>query len=83
MGLEPVGSYALRIKFDDLHQAGLYTWPFLYELGTHKLSYSRQYIRELRERGLSREPSTLFRAKARALKALDSAALEHSKSKPR
>ena len=46
-----------RLKFDDLHQAGIYTWPYLYDLGLHKLSYSRQYIRALRARGLSREPA--------------------------
>ncbi len=33
-GLEPVGSYALKIIFSDGHQTGLYTWAYLYELGT-------------------------------------------------
>mmetsp|Transcript_34964 Transcript_34964/g.77755 ORF Transcript_34964/g.77755 Transcript_34964/m.77755 type:complete len:192 (-) Transcript_34964:610-1185(-) len=56
LGLEPVGNYAIRIKFDDLHQTGIYTWSFLHELGTHKLSRAKAYIRELRSRGLSREP---------------------------
>ena len=46
----------LRIFFDDLHQAGIYTWSYLHDLGEHKLTYSRQYIRRLRERGLSRDP---------------------------
>lgn len=45
-----------RLKFDDLHQAGIFTWPFLYGLGMSKLSRSKEYIRALRAQGLSREP---------------------------
>ena len=33
LALEPVGNYAIRIKFDDLHDTGLYSWRYLYELG--------------------------------------------------
>ena len=33
LALEPVGNYAVRIKFDDLHDTGLYSWRYLYELG--------------------------------------------------
>jgi len=36
IGVEPVGSYAIRIKFDDLHDTGLFTWDWLYDLGTNK-----------------------------------------------
>lgn len=32
-GLEPVGNYAVRIRFDDAHDTGLYTWDYLHELG--------------------------------------------------
>ncbi|PRW57806.1 DUF971 family [Chlorella sorokiniana] len=59
VGVQPVGSYAVRLEFDDLHRNGIYTWPYLHELGQHKLSRMRQYIRTLRERGLSREPPRL------------------------
>ncbi len=31
--LEPVGSYAVRLVFDDGHDSGLYTWGYLRELG--------------------------------------------------
>src|SRR3954454_20724785 len=31
--LEPVGHYAVRIKFDDLHDTGIYSWAYLHELG--------------------------------------------------
>lgn len=32
--VEPVGNYAIRIGFDDGHDTGLYTWRYLYKLGT-------------------------------------------------
>ncbi len=30
---EPVGHYALRIRFSDGHDTGIYTWRYLRELG--------------------------------------------------
>jgi DUF971 family protein len=30
IGLEPVGNYAVRITFDDLHDTGIYSWSYLY-----------------------------------------------------
>ncbi|KAI7844084.1 hypothetical protein COHA_002225 [Chlorella ohadii] len=59
VGVHPVGSYAVRLEFDDLHGTGIYTWPYLHDLGQHKLSRMRQYIQTLRERGLTREPPSL------------------------
>ena len=35
-GLEPVGHYALRIGFDDGHDSGLYSWAYLYKLGSEQ-----------------------------------------------
>lgn len=32
-GAEPVGRYAIRIKFSDGHDTGLFTWNLLRELG--------------------------------------------------
>ncbi len=37
--IETVGNYALRLIFDDGHNTGLYTWEYLYELGTHLDQY--------------------------------------------
>jgi len=31
--VEPVGHYALRIRFSDGHDTGIYTWKYLRELG--------------------------------------------------
>jgi DUF971 family protein len=55
-GIEPVGNYAIRIKFDDLHDTGIYTWRYLYGLGKHADELFAAYLRALEERGLSREP---------------------------
>ena len=54
--LEPVGNYAVRIKFDDLHDTGIYSWDYLYELGVEYDQRWRDYLAALAERGLSREP---------------------------
>ncbi len=57
-GLEPVGSYALRIRFDDGHDSGLFTWDYLYHLGTDQESLWQAYLQALSERGLSRDSGT-------------------------
>jgi DUF971 family protein len=56
MELEPVGNYAVRIKFDDLHDTGFYSWPYLYRLGRERERLWAEYLRALEERGLSRDP---------------------------
>ena len=33
IGIEPVGNYAVRLTFDDLHDTGIYSWDYLHELG--------------------------------------------------
>jgi DUF971 family protein len=55
-GVEPVGTYAIRIRFDDGHDTGLYTWDWLYNLGKDQERVWRTYLDALAERGLSREP---------------------------
>ena len=55
--LEPVGNYAIRIKFDDLHDTGIFSWRYLYELGEKKDELWGKYLAALAERGLSREPA--------------------------
>jgi DUF971 family protein len=56
MGVEPVGNYAIRIKFDDLHDTGIYTWRYLYGLGKHAHEIFGAYLKALEEKGLSRDP---------------------------
>ncbi|XP_042498610.1 uncharacterized protein LOC122076988 [Macadamia integrifolia] len=57
MSAEPVGNYGVRIVFDDLHKTGIYTWDYLYHLGSNKFTLMRNYIKTLKKHGLSRDPS--------------------------
>ena len=54
--LEPVGHYAIRIKFDDLHDTGIYSWDYLRHLGENRDEIWDRYLKALEERGLTREP---------------------------
>ena len=56
MDLEPVGNYAVKIRFDDLHDTGIYSWDYLYQLGVEYEQRWRDYLAALDARGLSREP---------------------------
>ena len=56
LDLEPVGNYAVRIKFDDLHDTGLFSWDYLYRLGLEHDKRWRDYLAALAAKGLSREP---------------------------
>lgn len=56
LGLEPVGNYAVRIKFDDLHETGIYSWEYLYRLGMEHDRRWQDYLGALAAKGLSREP---------------------------
>ena len=56
IGLESIGHYALRIKFDDRHDTGIYSWSYLYELGRDQAEIWRSYINALETKGLSRDP---------------------------
>jgi len=56
MELEPVGNYAVRIKFDDLHSTGMYSWRYLYHLGQNQERLWQEYLQALEARGLSRDP---------------------------
>ena len=56
MAVEPVGHYAVRLKFDDLHDTGIYSWSYLYELGEDQSERWQTYLEELDRRGLSRNP---------------------------
>lgn len=56
IGIEPVGNYAIKIKFDDLHDTGIYSWDALYGFATRRDEIWENYLRELEEAGLKREP---------------------------
>jgi len=57
-GIEPVGTYAIKLVFDDGHDSGLYSWEYLYELGKYQDAMWHDYLQKLEEAGTSREPSS-------------------------
>ena len=55
IGVDPIGIYAVRLSFDDMHSTGIYTWIYLHELGSEQAGRWVDYLRELEEKGLSRD----------------------------
>ncbi len=53
--LEPVGSYAVQPHFSDRHSTGIYSWEYLYDLGTHRQSLWQDYLKRLEAAGARRE----------------------------
>ena len=56
MAVEPVGNYAIKILFDDLHDTGIYSWETLYDYGMRQDEMFQAYLDALAKRGLSRDP---------------------------
>ena len=54
--VQPIGNYAVRLVFDDLHSTGIYSWEYFLDLGRHHDAYWQDYLDELAAKGLSREP---------------------------
>ncbi|MGO8915841.1 MAG: gamma-butyrobetaine hydroxylase-like domain-containing protein [Stellaceae bacterium] len=56
IAVEPVGNYAVRLVFDDLHDTGIYSWTYLYELGQEQPKRWAAYVAALARAGLARAP---------------------------
>ena len=52
----PIGNYAVRLVFDDMHSTGIFSWNYLHELGQNYTDYWRDYLDELAAKNLSRDP---------------------------
>ena len=52
----PVGNYAIRIMFDDLHDTGIFSWRYLYQLGEEHESRWPEFLSAVEAEGLSRDP---------------------------
>ena len=52
--ITPIGRYAVRIRFDDGHDTGLYSWAALYELGRDQDKLWSGYLKDMQAQGLSR-----------------------------
>ena len=56
MAVEPVGNYAIRIKFDDMHDTGIYSWDMLYDYGQRQEEMWQDYLNAIEAESLSRDP---------------------------
>jgi DUF971 family protein len=57
LGIEPVGRYAIQLRFSDGHETGIYSWDLLYEYGMKQDRMWSNYLTRLGQAGASREPA--------------------------
>jgi len=55
LSVDPVGNYAVRIGFDDMHNTGIYSWAFLHDLGINAEARFQNYLDDLAAKGLNRD----------------------------
>ncbi len=53
--VEMVGQYAIQPTFSDGHDSGLFSWSYLYELGSRQQAYWDRYLTRLAEAGADRD----------------------------
>lgn len=53
--IEPVGNYAVLLRFSDGHDTGIFSWSVLHELGRNRERHWRAYLDALAAAGLSRD----------------------------
>jgi DUF971 family protein len=53
--LEPVGHYALKPTFSDGHESGIFSWDYLYRLGSQQQDHWQRYLQRLQEAGVDRD----------------------------
>jgi DUF971 family protein len=52
--VNPIGNYAVRLVFDDMHSTGIFSWEYLHELGRDHDARWQNYLDELAGKGLAR-----------------------------
>src|SRR5215218_9543911 len=52
--VNPIGNYAVRLVFDDMHSTGIYSWDYFLALGRNREAYWRDYLDDLAGKGLKR-----------------------------
>ena len=55
LSVDPVGNYAVRLGFDDMHSTGIYSWAFLRDLGVNAGQRFQDYLDDLQAKGLDRD----------------------------
>ncbi|MEO7938233.1 MAG: DUF971 domain-containing protein [Burkholderiaceae bacterium] len=53
--LEPVGNYAVQPRFSDGHESGIFSWDYLYFLGSQQDKLWEQYASRLQAAGVDRD----------------------------
>jgi len=53
--LEPVGNYAVQPRFSDGHDSGIFSWDYLYHLGSQQDGLWKDYERRLAAAGMDRD----------------------------
>ena len=56
LSVDAVGNYAVRLRFDDMHDTGIFSWEYLHEMGREQDRKWAAYLAALEARGLSRGP---------------------------
>ena len=54
--VQPIGHYAVQPLFSDGHSSGIYSWEYLYELGSNQSRLWDEYLTQLKAAGASRDP---------------------------
>jgi DUF971 family protein len=57
MEVNPIGNYAVRLVFDDMHSTGIYSWDYFHQLGRERNTRWARYLDELEAKKLSRDPA--------------------------
>ena len=55
LSVDPVGNYAVRLGFDDMHSTGIYSWAFLSDLGLNAEQRFQDYLDDIEAKGLDRD----------------------------
>ena len=55
IGMEPVGNYAVQPTFSDGHNSGIFSWDYLYFLGSQQAQLWQDYEQRLQEAGMDRD----------------------------
>jgi DUF971 family protein len=55
VSMEPVGNYGVKPVFTDGHESGIFTWEYLYFLGSQQAELWQDYERRLQEAGVDRD----------------------------
>ena len=55
LSVDPVGNYAVRLGFDDMHSTGIYSWAFLRDLGLNADQRLQDYLDDIKAKGLDRD----------------------------